>query len=131
MSRETLMELSAYILLFTAGAAAVAYWLSRPDPTRFAVEFKEPGSGLWMPLDGDVWYLLSDSGSAYSAGGFLDWESAYRAALALMPASEVGLPLWRPGTSDWDNNWHACNVLCSSHLYAFWRTTDADMLEYR
>lgn len=133
MTDSKLWALSAGILALTAGMAAAAWRLTKPPYTATAIEFKEPGSGLWMPLEADVWYLLSDSGSAYSPHGFPSWEHAKEYAQTALEVhrDDISVPMWRPATSDWNDDWSVCNVLCSSCLYAFWRTTDADMLEYR
>lgn len=92
----------------------------RMRKAHMAGAFVEPGSGLVMELG--KWYLLSDSGSFYSARGYVDARKARRAALRLknydLKPDDVGvvgvaLP---PG----DGMGYLCNIVLADDLLLFW-----------
>ena len=103
-------------------------------------EFREPGSGQWMPVHFSLWYAMSDAGGAYAIEG-APWWSLERALAATrdnvsflveygLKPEDVSVPGWRPETGDWDDM-SMCSLLCSVNLHEFWREQEPASLEYR
>lgn len=87
--------------------------------------FIEPGSGLTMNLD--EWYILSDSGSAYSSTGWNSAENAVRAALDLTEyaLSPEDVSVWCPiNPANGVEDANVANVVRGLDLLIFWSATD-------
>lgn len=86
--------------------------------------FIEPGSGYEMQIG--KFYILSDSGSAYSSTGFDSAESAVDYIngpdfiSTYGPDVEVSVPAYDPVKHEWNNDWSEANVLSASDLQDFW-----------
>jgi len=102
-------------------------------------QFNEPGTGAWMSLLWPEWYAMSDSGARYPGGPWPSLESAQDATVRnaeflreyALESEDIAVPLWRPKTGDWGNDWTACNLVNNFELLEFWVRNDAEMLSYR
>jgi hypothetical protein len=94
-----------------------------------AGSFKEPGSGLQMAMN--KWYVVSDSGGAYSPDGFDTAEAAVAATLAL-PDDDLQpehVSVWRPErAADGIEDANVANVVRGLDLLVFWTAQDAAAL---
>lgn len=92
--------------------------------------FVEPGSGLQMILG--CWYLLSDSGSYYSARGFKDPDRARKAAGQLkdydLSPEDVAVAVCMPASPDNLGMINLCNIVKADDLLTFWSLTDPSIL---
>lgn len=102
--------------------------VAAPPPVASSSSFTEPGTGVVMKRN--CWYILSDSGSAYSSLGFAtskDAQEFIRAdAFRDMYGSEIGEDVT---VANWDTElktWteppaSAINIVYGEHLYQFWQ----------
>jgi len=92
-----------------------------------ARQFVEPECGVQMRTD--RWYLLSDSGSAYTSTGFCSVADAVAFTqredfVALYGAAHACVPTYS-GSAGW-SAMDACNVLSGRDLRHFWRKQDPE-----
>lgn len=87
--------------------------------------FIDPESGVRMHKD--LWYIVSDSGSAYHSTGFVDqyaargWlaKSAY-ASVGNDPR-KVGVGHWNPNSRELVNMANEANIIRAACLWAYWQ----------
>jgi hypothetical protein len=92
-------------------------------------KFIEPSIGI--PIQVDLWYIVSDAGSCYSSLGFASLEAAkeWWEAHGSEYECDLEVPTWDAKTNSWPEGFEGANAVLGQNLLDFWQTEDPECLD--
>ena len=107
-------------------------WAYDPNmgETRHVSDFYDYMSGIRVKID--KYYVMTDSGSLFTQGGFDSAEEAFKFAQATYVCNkygykreDVGIPKWNAEGCNWDNDDSSVSVLFGRDLYDYQQLEEA------